>query len=228
MRHAPPKPTPARTTRGTPLAHGARIAQNGHKVFASSMAREYRYLMEWVERAPMHGAPFGLAGPGGLPVFVDPYGHRVRRLRHGARAAAAGAAAYLALLALGLAGPATSPFSLFPGAGAKAGESGTEAVHAGSGPASADQVRGAVAAVTAALRGSLPASAPGTAGTDPAAAGTAPATVASPGSVPDASPASTPRAAPADRQVQLREPEVLRVVVVRKLGLHVAAPAAFG
>ena len=87
--------------------------------------------MEWVERAPMHGPAFVLPRSGGQPVFVDPHGHRVRRLRHGVRVVAGAAAVYLALLALGLAGPAASPFSLFPGAGDKAGEGGKEAVHAG-------------------------------------------------------------------------------------------------
>src|SRR5438067_3210459 len=96
--------------------------------------------MEWVERVPRAQGGVALPGPSGQ-VFFDPHGHRLRRLRHASRVAGAAAATYLALLALGLAGPATPPFSLFPGA--KAGESGTEAVRTGTGPAGVGRARDA-------------------------------------------------------------------------------------
>jgi len=153
--------------------------------------------MQWVERAPMHGPAFVLPRSGGQPVFVDPDGHRARRLQHAARVVAGAAAVYLAMLALGLAGPATPPFSLFPGAGAKAGEGGTEAVHTGSGVASAEQVRDAVAAVGAVLRGATPATAAGVPGADPAAPTAAPDTTPATGRTPGAStPGAAPGAAP--------------------------------
>jgi hypothetical protein len=68
---------------------------------------------------------------------------------------AGAAVVYLALLALGLAGPATAPFSLFPGAGDKAGESGTEAVRTGGATANAQRV-GDASAGGPLLRGDLP------------------------------------------------------------------------
>jgi hypothetical protein len=93
-----------------------------------------------------------LPRPGGRPVFVDPHGHRVRRLRHAARIMALGAAGYLALLALGLAGPATPPFSLFPRS--QAGESGKVDVQSGTGAASARHAPDAT--TPAGLRSGLP------------------------------------------------------------------------
>lgn len=132
--------------------------------------------MEWVEAGRLGGPAFSLPRPGGLPVFVDPHGHRVRRLRHAARVVAGAAAVYLALLALGLAGPVAPPFSLFPGA--KAGESGTEAVHSGpGGPASADRVQNASAGGSILGATGLPSTAPGAAG----APGSSPAPEVAPG-----------------------------------------------
>src|SRR4051812_29214835 len=124
--------------------------------------------MEWVERAPMDGPTLFLSRSG-QPVFVDPHGHRLRRLRHGARVIAGVAAVYLALLALGLAGPATAPFSLIPGFGDIAGERGTEAVRTGGTTATAEQIRDASAGGPM-LRGDLPSVlAPGTDATAPPA-----------------------------------------------------------
>src|SRR3954471_24263797 len=68
--------------------------------------------------------PAMLPRPGGGPVFVDPHGRRLRRMRAGARALAAAAGIYLLLLALGLAGTATSPLSLVPGLGGDGGSHG--------------------------------------------------------------------------------------------------------
>jgi hypothetical protein len=151
----------------------------------------------------MHGPALFTPRPGGGPVFVDPHGHRVRRLRHGARVAACAAAVYLALLGLGIAGPAAPPFSLFPGAGAKAGESGTEAVHTGSAAVQADQFvnPAAVAAAlqsevldpTAAVANPDPSASPGPA----APAGPAPVGATPAATIPTGAPSSTPRATPA-------------------------------
>src|SRR4051812_19580349 len=151
--------------------------------------------MEWVERAPMHGPTLFLSRSGAQPVFVDPHGHRLRRLRHGARVVAGVAAVYLALLALGLAGPATAPFSLIPGVGDKAGESGTEAVRTGGSTATAEQVRDASAGGPL-LRGELlSVLAPGADGTAPPAGQTPGPPVAAPGTPAPSTPA--PSASPA-------------------------------
>ena len=158
--------------------------------------------MEWVERAPRHGPALFLsrAGGGGQPVFVDPYGHRVRRLRHGARVVAGVAAAYLALLALGLAGPATPPFSLFPGVGDKAGESGTEAVRTSAGAVGAERTRDASAGGPL-LRGGLPSvDGLGPAGPAPGTAPSSDAPTAAPGAPAASAPAPAAPSAAAPGQ----------------------------
>jgi|SRR5947209_1589647 len=149
--------------------------------------------MDWVEQLPVHGPTPFLSRPASQPVFVDPHGHRVRRLRHGARVIAGAAGVYLALLALGLAGPATSPFSLLPGVNGKAGESGTEAVRSGAGGAvSADRVRDTGAGGSVVQGQPLPvAGLPAAGGTAPAAA----APVAPPAAAVPA-PAAPSRSAP--------------------------------
>jgi len=150
--------------------------------------------MEWVEQLPVHGPTLFLSRPAAQPVFVDPHGHRVRRLRHGARVIAAAAGVYLALLAVGLAGPAASPFSLLPGVGAKAGESGTEAVRSGAGGAvNAGQARDAGASGQAVQGLNSPA-----AGV-PAVGATTPATTPAPAAPPSAvapAPAAPGRSVP--------------------------------
>jgi hypothetical protein len=178
----------------------------------ADLRRGKHALMEWVERAPIHGPAFAFARPAAQPVFVDPHGHRVRRLRHTARVVAMAAAVYLALLALGLAGPASAPFSLFPGA--KAGESGTEAVHTGSGAVTAAHVndpRVGSSALTGGLGGLAPggpgvAPVPGADGSPaapaatPAALGATPAAQGAsgaPATTPAGQTSAAPNAAPA-------------------------------
>src|SRR5438067_6017975 len=154
--------------------------------------------MEWVEGVPTYRAGLVLPRPTGQPVFVDPHGHRVRRLRHAARVVAGAAGVYLALLALGLAGPASPPFSLFPGTGAKAGEKGTEAVHTESGAASTALLQDASAGGPL-LGGALIGLGPGATGVDPASPGATPpgaAPIASPGAQGTA-PVGSPSADPA-------------------------------